>query len=215
MIKRLTGAQNKAASSEHLYTKVRKKERVPFTERLTRNAVLGALILLCITAVSTATQGGGSLLTAVQHSLDEDWDERLGRLTFVSAMFPDAVQVFFSSNDDILCAPCTGTIVHAWSKDEPYIGYGVYDRAVYPAMAGTVVGIGHGQDEEKILRVSHDNGLETVYYNLSALNVAEGDAVSAQTQLGTAMEGRAVFLEVRREGIAIDPSDMLVKRSAP
>ena len=190
------------------------KERKSFAEKLCQNAVIGALVLLCITAASTGT-GGAALLTAVQSSLKQDWDESLGRLTFVSAMLPDTVQVFFSNNDELLSAPCSGSVVHTWTEAEPYIGYGVYSRNVYPAMSGTVVGIGHGEDEEKIVRISHPNGLETVYYNLSTLEVAEGDEVSANTLLGSSIEGSAVYLEVRKDGIAIDPSAMLRQRSNP
>lgn len=187
------------------------KSRPPFSERLTRNAMVGALVLLFVMALSVGSTGN-SLLTAVKQSLDEDWDEQLGKLTFVSAMMPDAMQVFFPSPVDTLVAPCFGTIVHAWSEDEPYVGYGVHEKKVYPAMSGEVIGIGHGDGEERVLKLSHDNGLETVYYNLLLTSVAVGDAVTVDSPLGEVLPSSAVLFEVRRDGIAIDPTSLLRPR---
>ncbi len=58
----------------------------------------------------------------------------------------------------------------------------------------------------------HEDGLESLYYNLASVNVREGDEVSAQTCIGTALTGRQALLEVRRAGRPIDPAPFLQPR---
>ena len=60
--------------------------------------------------------------------------------------------------------------------------------------------------------VRHENGLETLYYNLASVQVQEGDAVTASTCLGLRLPLEEAFMEVRRSGRAIDPSALVTPR---
>lgn len=194
-----------------LYTvEARKAPRPPFLERLTRSALISTLILLAVLSLKGGPDGA---IEAVQASLHQDWDERLGRLTFVSSLFPDTVQVFFPSAD-ALTAPCFGETTHAYSPDEPYLGFYASDKKVYPARAGEVVNLAHGENEERIVEVSHGNGLSTVYYNLSEAYVKEGQIVSETDVLGAANAG-GVYLEARRDGLPFDPTHLMTPRARP
>ena len=72
--------------------------------------------------------------------------------------------------------------------------------------------VAHGLEEERVVRVRHENGLESLYYNLGSVSVREGDEVTAQSCLGTALAGQQALVEVRRAGRAIDPTAMLSLR---
>ena len=185
-----------------------KNPRPPFFERLTRNVFVGALILLTVLSLKGGTSGA---VEAVQASLHQDWDERLGRLTFVSNLFPDAVEVFFPSSDT-LTAPCFGETTHGYSADEPYLGFDPADKNVYPARAGEVANIAHGEDEERIVELAHGDGLSTVYYNLAEVYVKEGQTLNESDVLGAANQG-GVCLEARRDGLPFDPTGLMTPRA--
>lgn len=193
---------------------VSSKNKPKFGERLARNLALTALLVLAITAVHDARlPSGRTVLTAVQDMVDTPWDDQLGKISFVSNLFPETVSVFFESSLEAdLVAPCFGKITHAWQKDEPYIGYDASDQQVYAMADGQVMSIAHGLDEERILRVRHADGLESLYYNLSSVFVQEGDAVTSATCLGAALSGQDILVEVRRAGKEIDPTASLQAR---
>ena len=72
--------------------------------------------------------------------------------------------------------------------------------------------VSHGIDAERVLRIRQDDGLETLYYELGSATVREGDHVSADTYLGCALPDKAVTIEVRRAGRAIDPTESILPR---
>ncbi len=185
-----------------------------FGEKLARNLALAAMLVLTVAAVHNAElPSGQTLLAAVQEMIDPNWDESLGKIRFVGNWFPETVAVFFESDPQMeLTAPCFGSVSHAWSDDEPYVGYASSDRNVYAAADGQVMSVAHGMNEERIVRVRHDDGLETLYYNLSSVSVREGDAVTASTCLGQRLPYEEALIEVRRAGRAIDPSALLAPR---
>ena len=186
-----------------------------FADHLARNLALAGMLVLVVAAVRNARlPTGQTVLTAVQDMIETDWDESLGRISFVSRLFPDTVSVFFESPVEAdWLSPCMGNVAHAWRKEEPYIGYEAEDRRVYAAASGQVMSLAHGEGEEWILRVRHEDGLETIYYGLASVNVREGDAVTVDTCLGQALSGRQVILSARRAGRDFDPSSLLSPRA--
>ncbi len=193
-----------------------KDRTLRFGEKLARNLALAGMLVLSVAAVHNARlPSGKAVLTAVQEMIDPQWDDSLGKISFVSNLFPDTVAVFFESSPQAeLTAPCFGEIAHAWTEDEPYVGYAASDLNVYAAASGQVMSIGHGLNEELIVRVRHDDGLETLYYNLASVSVREGDSVTASTCLGQRLPQEEALIEVRRSGLAIDPSAYLSPREA-
>ena len=183
-------------------------------EKLARNIALAGMLVLTITAIrNDRLPTGETVLTAVQEMIDSNWDERLGKISFVSHMLPDTVAVFFETElQTPLTAPCFGSVDHAWAENEPYIGYQSDDNRVYAAAEGQVMSIAHGLDEERIVRIRHDDGIETMYYNLAETSVAEGELVTEQTCIGEAFPDQQVLIEVRRAGRAIDPTSLLSPR---
>lgn len=181
-----------------------------FLEKLARNAALAGMLLIAVTALrSERLPSGQSVLTAVQELLEPPpWDETLGRIEFVSNLFPETVSVFFDSPSAYsLSAPSAGALCHAWSESEPYLGYqaGAEGR-VYALADGQVMSLSYGPAGERVLRVRHQDGLEALYYNLDRVEAGEGDAVAQGACLGRLMDNRAAMVEVRREGRSVDPT---------
>ena len=189
-------------------------EKPRWGEHLARNLALAGMLVITIAAMRNAElPTGATVLTAVQQMIDGEWDDHLGKISFVGRFLPETVAVFFESAPNAeLTAPCFGSLTHAWTEQEPYLGYQGEDSRVFALAAGQVMSIYHGSDEEYILRVRHDDGLETMYYALASAAVSEGDAVSVSTCLGRAQPGGAV-IEVRRAGRAIDPTGLMTDRA--
>ncbi len=187
-------------------------------ERLARNLALAGMLVITIAAMRNAElPTGTAVLTAVQQMIDSEWDDHLGKISFVGNFLPESVAVFFESATDAeLTAPCFGPLTHTWTEQEPYLGYSGEDKRVFAVASGQVMSISHGPEEEYILRVRHDDGLETMYYNLASIAALEGDMVTTATCLGEALPGGAI-IEVRRAGRAIDPTGLIMPRggSAP
>ncbi len=184
-------------------------------EKLARNMALAVLLLLTVVSVRNAElPTGETVLTAVQEMIDSDWDEHLGKIDFVSNMFPETVSVFFDTAPAAsLSAPCFGLVSHAWTRDEPYIGYKSDDGKVYAAGKGQIMSLAHGPMEERIVRIRHEDGVETLYYGLDHVSVHEGDQVTDKTCIGTVKAGLDAAVEVRRAGVPVDPTGLLAPRS--
>ena len=217
MIKRVAGtAPEKQPEQPEITCALPDKPR--WGERLARNVALAGLLMVTVAAMRNAElPSGGTVLTAVRQMIDGEWDGHLGKISFVGSFLPETVAVFFESAPDAaLTAPCFGSLSHAWTAEEPYLGYDGQDERVFAVAAGQVMSVYHGPEEEYILRVRHDDGLETMYYALASVAVSEGDAVSVSTCLGQALP-EGVVIEVRRAGRAIDPTDLITDRagSAP
>ncbi len=214
MIKRVEGESPKEQAEINYLP----SDKSHWGERLARNLALAGMLVITIAAMRNAElPSGATVLTAVRQMIDGEWDDHLGKISFVGRFLPETVAVFFESAPDAeLAAPCFGSLTHAWTEQEPYLGYEGEDKRVFAVAAGQVMSVSHGPDEEFILRVRHEDGLETMYYNLSSYAAAEGDMVTPGTCLGEALPG-GVFIEVRRAGRAIDPTGLIMPRggSAP
>lgn len=183
-------------------------------EELLKNMAVAASLVLCAVmlrggAVPMLSGAADAVMTAVTD--DSLLDEQLGKLSFVSTLFPEATLVFGESRgDESLALPVSaGTVVHAWSREEPYMTWRTASTAVTASMAGEVIGVYHGNGEERLVQVLGESGLSCLYGNLAEACVAVGDAVDAGDAIGTLMPGADLVLEVRRDGYSVDPSALL------
>ena len=133
------------------------------------------------------------------------WDDSVGKLSFVNALLPESIQAVWNAETNIeVFSPVNGEIVHAWSRKEPYVLMNSSLRNVRAAEDGEVMSIAHGPDEERIVRIRHEN-CETLYGNLASTTLQEGDLVYAGDIFGQLMDGRALSFELRVDGRSVDP----------
>jgi murein DD-endopeptidase MepM/ murein hydrolase activator NlpD len=90
---------------------------------------------------------------------------------------------------------------------------------VSAAARGTVVHAGLAGTYGNLVTVRHDNGFETRYAHLSAVDVNVGDLVEAGQDLGKVgttgqSTGPHLHFEVRHDGTAIDPAPLLPLHSS-
>jgi murein DD-endopeptidase MepM/ murein hydrolase activator NlpD len=91
---------------------------------------------------------------------------------------------------------------------------------VSAAARGTVVHAGPAGTYGNLVTLRHDNGFETRYAHLSAVDVSVGDVVEAGQDLGKVgttgySTGPHLHFEVRRDGKTIDPAPLLPLHSSP
>ena len=184
-------------------------------EAFVKNLAVASALVLCVITLRTGVVPSvrnvtDTVLTAAaDNSL---LDVQLGKLSFVSTLFPEAVPVFGENNGAKLNLPDdAGTIVHAWSESEPYTSWQTVNREVTASIEGEISGIFHGNGEERLVQVMGYHGLSCLYGNLSTINVQIGDVVSAGDVLGYLADGLDYVLEVRQNGRSIDPMLYLTK----
>lgn len=183
-------------------------------ESLTKNTAVAAALLICVAALrSGAVPSLSGMTDAVLAAASHDTllDDQLGRLTFVSRLFPEATLVFGESSPDTsLSWPVSGgAIVQAWSEDQPYALLSADGRSVFSAIDGEVMGVYHDEDEELLVHVLRSDGLSVICGNLVSAAVRTGDAVTEGALLGMLPDGAACSLEVRQNGRSIDPAALL------
>lgn len=186
----------------------REKVRRPWSEELMKNLGVAAALVLCAVAVRAGSLGDASWSDAVLTAATGDTllDDQLGKLTFVSRLFPEATLVF-GENTGALARPVAGgQVVHAWSEAEPYLSYGGADASVSAAASGEVLGVYHGEGEELLIRVRREDGLECCYGNLLESLVQTGDQVQTGQLLGVRLPAAEATFEVRQHGRAMDPT---------
>lgn len=87
--------------------------------------------------------------------------------------------------------------------------------AVFPIMTGTVEAVNHDLvDYGTHVIVSHGQGYESIYGHLSKAEVTVGQQLDLGTELGKSgstgfSTGPHLHLEVRYNGVAIDPSELV------
>lgn len=182
-------------------------------EELMKNLGVAAALVLCAIAlkngvVPSMTDAADAVLTA---ATDESLlDDHLGKLSFVSTLFPEATLVFGESRGTGLILPVGGgTVVHTWSRSEPYMSWRTGSRQVYSAGSGTVMGVYHGENEERLVQVMGENGLSCLYGNLQEAQVQTGEEISAGDVLGTLLPDCDCVFEVRLDGVSVDPASYL------
>ena len=182
-------------------------------EHLIRNLATASALVLCAVALRQgALPGAGTAVDAVMTAVTDNslLDDSLGRLSFVSSLFPEATLVFGEQTYPTLAWPVSGgTVVHTWTEAEPYTTWRSSARTVTSSIDGEVIGVYHGEGEELLVQVMGDNGLACLYGNLAEVSVSTGDAVQAGDTLGLVMAEADCVMELRRDGISIDPSAMM------
>ena len=177
--------------------------------------VAAALVLCAVTLRSGALPALNDttdviLAAATDNSL---LDDQLGKLSFVSTLFPEAVLVFGETKDETLCCPVNGgVVIHAWSEAEPYMTWRSSVDEVVSVSGGEVIGVYHGNGDERLVQVLGEDGLSFVYGNLAEVTVQAGDAVASGSLLGRLIPGEDCAFEVRRHGVSIDPAQYSYSR---
>ena len=201
-----------------LFSEVEWKEtprRMPGAELLKNMAVAAALVICAATLRSGALPALDPTTDAVISAVTGDTllDEQLGKLSFVSTLFPEATLVFGEqTHPELALGFGQEDLVHVWSEQEPYVSYEPPCRSVEAVMDGEVTAVYHGNGEERIVQVSGMDNMAVLYGNLAECSVNVGDAICIGDTVGTLVDGAKAVLEVRRNGYAVDP--MLVKEHA-
>ena len=180
-------------------------------DQLGRNLIVTGCLFLMVVAVRNAgTHEAMSVFGALKASAGMEWDESVGKLSFVNSLLPPGVQAVWSTDADIsVFSPVTGAVVHAWSRQEPYVMMESRVRDVRAAADGEIMSIAHGLDEEKIVRVRHDDETESIYGNLEQCFLQEGDRVYAGDVFATLLTDRPLAFELRVDGRSVDPEGRL------
>lgn len=180
------------------------------SENLLKNLGVAAAFVLCATALRTGAipplepAADLVLAAATDNTL---LDEQLGKLSFVSALFPEAVLVFGDESSDMLSLPVyVNQVTHAWSQQEPYMAWNSDGEAVTASADGEVVGVFHGNGDEQIVKIVGDNDITCIYGNLQEVYVQTGDFICLGDTIGSLLEGADRVIEVQRHGISIDPA---------
>lgn len=187
------------------------ERRHPGESMMKNLAIASALVLCAVTlrtgAIPSLNDEADILVTAAtDHSL---LDEQLGKLSFVSALFPEAVLVFGESDTSLSLPVNDGNVVHAWTESEPYISWQTNTRQVLASSEGEVIGVYHGNQDERIVQIMGNDGIACVYGNLSRASVKQGDYVHAGAVVGELLSGEDLIFEVRMNGRSIDPAILL------
>ena len=189
----------------------RTRPRLDFGDRLLRNSAVACAVLLGILALGNirqpwAEKATGGIKRAL--SMRVDLDESIGELTFVKQLMPESALVFLNvSGDGDMSRPCDAAVTHPWSRLQPWMLYAEGNRAIYAAAAGTVTAVSPFSDGAYGLLIDHGEGLETMYANLSQVDIKAGDQVQRGEYLG-ACEG-GLYFELRQDGESVDPSERL------
>lgn len=205
--------ENKPGRPEDPAISWKEKTRKKPGEELLKNMAVAAALVLCAVALhSGAAPGMTDTTDAVLAAVSGDTllDDHLGKLSFVSSIFPEATLVFGESTDESLVMPVSGgTVTHAWSAEEPYTCWSAAARDVCSAIDGEVLGVYHGEDEELLVQVMREDGLSCLYGNLATVAVSAGDAVKAGQTLGELLPEESCAFEVRRDGFSVDPATLM------
>lgn len=187
-------------------------QRILRADRLLRDlAVVGALFLTVLAVRNAQTPESQSVFSALKESANMQWDETLGQLSFVSNWLPESVQAVWNGTDSLtVLAPITGQTVHAWSEKEPYVEWMSEISDVRCVADGEVMSIAHGLEEERILRIRHDDDTESIYGNLAECFASEGDRVTAGQIIARVLENQPLAFELRRDGRSINPKGRLL-----
>ncbi len=185
-------------------------------EKLLRNTAVACALLLTVMALKNvdqpwSRQAAEGIRQAM--TMRVDWDETLGRLSFVRAIVPDTALVFLNMGENTdLIVPVNGEISHQFSEQQPWLEYRcTSEEAVCAAAEGTVTAAGQGAGGDWIVLIESSGGMETVYGYLAKVYVKVGDAVEAGQQIGlTAQKSDSrLYFELREDGQSVDPTARL------
>jgi hypothetical protein len=181
-------------------------------EQLLKNFAVAAALVLCAVVLRTGAvpplnDAADVILTA---ATDQSLlDDQLGKLSFVSTLFPEAVLVFGESSAELAAPVSGGMVMHAWSESEPWMSWRTSAAVVTASAGGEVIGVYHGIGDERMVQVQGSDGLKCTYGNLAEVSVRTGDSVSAGDVIGMLLPGEDFVMEVYKGGKSVDPARYL------
>lgn len=177
-------------------------------ERITRNFACTVLIIVAAYAVKESRLPESNIVyTAANSMIEVPWEETLGRIQFVNAVFPETDnihQTYYGMPE--LLSGSTPPVTHAWIKDEPYLSFRT--DAAHVLTGGLVDHIQHQADGTLTVLMIHDNGYASEYHNLSSCDATEGTQLEYQQLLGKTKDGEMIYV-MKYDGIPIDPTSYL------
>lgn len=176
-------------------------------ENLTKNlAVVGCFALVVLAVNHSGSQENVSVFSALKSEMTATWDEDIGKLSFVSELLPPEIREVWNPSPAVtVMAPVNGQVVHAWSVEEPYLEMACHVTDIRAAGDGEVMSIAHGLEEERIVRIRHTDGSETLYGNLQNTFVEVGSLVRSGDIIGSLLPEEPLAFELRVDGRSIDP----------
>lgn len=179
-------------------TQMNRKQRL-------RNLSISAAAVLCLSVFAGTMLRDENTVQAMMGNVtaEFDYDETLGRLQFVSNILPESAMVFLESTDEIaVCAPTLAEVTHVWSEDEPWFEFACMG-GIKACSDGEVMTIVRNRENEYTVRLSHENGYESVYSGLRDVQLKEHDRVLCGERIGGA-DGFTAF-ELRKDGLSVLP----------
>jgi len=182
-------------------------------EKLLRNTTVACALVLTMMSLKNIDQPWSRKVTeGVRQAMTMriDWDDTLGRLSFVRSIMPETALVFLNigSRSD-LERVVEGEIVHQYSEQQPWIEFScVSAQQVSAAISGIVTAAGQGAGDEWIVLIQNADGVETVYGYLENVYVQVGQEVQAGQQIGTTADRAEsrLYFELREAGESVDPA---------
>ena len=182
-------------------------------ERLLRNTAVACALLLTVMSLKNVDQPWSRKLTeGVRQAMTMriDWDESLGRLSFVRALVPETALVFLNLGERAdLTAPAEGEITHEYTQSQPWIEYACGSaQQVLAASDGVVTAAGQGAGGDWIVLIQSEEGMETVYGYLASVYVRAGQEVKQAQQIGATADSAEsrLYFELREDGDPVNPA---------
>lgn len=167
-----------------------------------------SLVLLAVILIELVLLSGqdASIETGNVPSVTAHPDEEtLGKLQYVQA---NGVHSVFSGSQR-WSMPVDATAAEILTDTKVLcLTAGAESRVSVPA-SGEVREIGSDAVYGAFVRISHGNGLESVYYNIESISVEKGQPLSALDTLGTVPEDGKVYVTVTQSGMAQLPDTFI------
>lgn len=186
----------------------RMRAKLTRTDRLLRNSAYACALLLGVLALGNVNQPWARKASdTVEKALTMhiDLDESIGALQFVRNIMPESALVFMNlSGQTALERPAEGPVTHPWSNLQPWMMFDcIAGSPVCAVGPGTVTAVTPLSGNKFGVLVDHGEGAESLYAQLTELDVAAGDSVSRGQALG---RGAGVYFEYRVNGESVDPA---------
>ena len=192
------------------------KEGMTVGEKLLRNTAVACALLLTVMSLKNIDRPWSRKMTeGVRQAMTMriDWDETLGRLSFVKALVPETALVFFNLGQNAdLEAPAEGELIHEYTEQQPWLEFKCApEQQVVAAMDGIVTAVGQGAGQEWIVLIQNADGAEAVYGYLENVYVKSGQEVKAGQQIGATAQtaDSRLYFELREGGEPTDPTERM------
>lgn len=161
--------------------------------------------------------------TSVETCVSKLYEARPKVVTYANTASSGSVSGSSYKKVDIgisLIRPTSGVITSRFGNREsirssPHRGLDIAaptGTIIKAAASGTVVAAGTSGSYGKMIRISHGNGVETLYAHCSVLSVSKGDKVTQGQVIGKVgttgnVTGPHVHFEVRKNGVLLNPQN--------